>query len=62
MALGEVFPAVQVAEKTVNIAPTWWVAHQTLGRALVNVGEVGMVSYATNYSELLSCYLISNLV
>ncbi|GFO21132.1 tetratricopeptide repeat protein 33 [Plakobranchus ocellatus] len=42
MAVGEVFPAVQTAEKTVRFAPTWWVGHQTLGRALANVGEVRM--------------------
>ena len=43
MAVGEVFPALQTAEKTVKISPTWWVGHQTLGRALANVGEVKMV-------------------
>ncbi|RUS82430.1 hypothetical protein EGW08_009818 [Elysia chlorotica] len=42
MAVGEVFPALQTAEKTVRISPTWWVGHQTLGRALANVGEVKM--------------------
>ncbi|CAL1533498.1 unnamed protein product [Lymnaea stagnalis] len=40
MAVGEVFPAMQMAEKTVVMAPTWWVGHQTLGRALANIGEV----------------------
>lgn len=42
MAVGEVFPALQAAEKTVKVLPTWWIAHQTLGRALANVGEVKM--------------------
>ncbi|GFS13648.1 tetratricopeptide repeat protein 33 [Elysia marginata] len=42
MAVGEVFPALQTAEKTVKILPTWWIGHQTLGRALANVGEVKM--------------------
>ncbi|XP_059151636.1 tetratricopeptide repeat protein 33-like [Physella acuta] len=40
MAVGEVFPALQMAEKTVDMAPLWWVGHQTLGRALANTGEV----------------------
>ncbi|CAG5121116.1 unnamed protein product [Candidula unifasciata] len=40
MAVGEVFPALQAAERVVALTPTWWVGHQTLGRALANIGEV----------------------
>lgn len=44
MAVGEVFPAVQAAEYAVKLDPTWWEARQTLGRALLNMGEVNLVS------------------
>ena len=43
MELCEVFPAVQAAKKAVEFAPLWWVAHQTLGRAYLGLGEVRMV-------------------
>ena len=44
MELCEVFPAVQAAKKAVELAPHWWVAHQTLGRAFLGLGEVRLVS------------------
>jgi len=44
MELCEVFPAVQTAKKAVELAPTWWIAHQTLGRAYLGLGEVSLVS------------------
>lgn len=43
MELCEVLPAVQSAKKAVEYAPTWWIAHQTLGRAYLGLGEVKMV-------------------
>jgi hypothetical protein len=43
MAVGEVFPAVQTAQQAVSAQPTWWVGHQTLGRAQLNMGEVKLV-------------------
>lgn len=43
MELKEVFPAVQAAEKAVELDPTWSVARQTLGRAQLGLGEVYMV-------------------
>jgi hypothetical protein len=43
MELCEVFPAVQSAKKAVEYSPTWWIAHQTLGRAYLGLGEVKMV-------------------
>ena len=43
MELCEVFPAVQAAKKCVELSPLWWVAHQTLGRAFLGMGEVRMV-------------------
>lgn len=42
MELSELYPAVQEARKAVESCPTWWVAHQTLGRALLGLGEVRM--------------------
>ncbi|KAH3848885.1 tetratricopeptide repeat protein 33-like [Dreissena polymorpha] len=42
MELCEIYPAVQAAKKAVQFAPTWWIAHQTLGRAFLGLGEVRM--------------------
>ncbi|KAL3870104.1 hypothetical protein ACJMK2_042717 [Sinanodonta woodiana] len=42
IALNEPFQAVQAARKSHELNPLWWVAHQTLGRALISVGEVKM--------------------
>ncbi|ESN99938.1 hypothetical protein HELRODRAFT_101226 [Helobdella robusta] len=42
MQLNELMPAVNAAEKTVKLNPSWWVGHQTLGRTLLNIGEVKM--------------------
>ena len=44
MEVGEVFVAVQCAEKAVQLSPTWTVARQTLGRSQLGIGEVHMVS------------------
>lgn len=44
MALNELYPALQAAEKTTEINPLWWIGHQTLGRARLGLGEVRMVS------------------
>lgn len=52
MELCEVFPAVQSAKKAVEYAPTWWIAHQTLGRAYLGLGEVKMVICAFRVSSL----------
>jgi len=43
LELEEVFPAVQAAEKAVQLDPTWAIAKQTLGRAQLGMGEVHMV-------------------
>lgn len=40
------FPAVQAAEKAVELAPTWAIARQTLGRAQLGLGEVYMVQWS----------------
>ncbi|XP_077549636.1 tetratricopeptide repeat protein 33-like isoform X1 [Haemaphysalis longicornis] len=42
MLLREDFAAVQEAEQVVKLDPTWWVAHQTLGRARLQLGEIHM--------------------
>ena len=44
MELQEVHPAIQAAQQAVKTSPVWWVAYQTLGRALLSVGEVQLVS------------------
>ena len=31
--LNELYPALNAAEKTVEMNPLWWIGHQTLGRA-----------------------------
>lgn len=43
MEVGEVFPAVQCAERAVELSPTWAIARQTLGRAQIGLGEVYLV-------------------
>ena len=55
MQVGEVLPAIQAAKKAVFLNPKWWVAHQTLGRALMGVGEVkqvGKLSYDPKIQDL----------
>lgn len=41
--LGELYPAVESAEKAVKLDVTWAVAQQTLARAQVGIGEIEMV-------------------
>ena len=53
LILNELFPAVQVARKAVEMNPQWWVAHQTLGRAQLNLGEVQLVSCGMQCSDFL---------
>ena len=48
MEVGEVFEAVQSAEKAVEFSSTWATARQTLGRAQLGIGEVHMVSCNPN--------------
>ncbi|RWS14482.1 hypothetical protein B4U79_07271 [Dinothrombium tinctorium] len=40
MELNEIFPAVEAALKSVQLKCNWFVAYQTYGRALLNVGEI----------------------
>ncbi|XP_003728867.1 tetratricopeptide repeat protein 33 [Strongylocentrotus purpuratus] len=42
MELHEVFPAVEAAQQATVLAPQWWVAYQTLGRAQIGLGEITM--------------------
>ena len=44
MEVGEVFEAVQCAEKAVQLSATWTTARQTLGRAQLGIGEIHLVS------------------
>ena len=43
MQLNEVLPAINAAQKAVEVNPVWWVGHQTVGRAHLGLGEVQMV-------------------
>uniref|UniRef100_A0A4W3GWS6 Tetratricopeptide repeat protein 33 n=1 Tax=Callorhinchus milii TaxID=7868 RepID=A0A4W3GWS6_CALMI len=47
LMLDAVFRAVQVAEVAVRLAPRWWVALQTLGRAQLNMGEISLVWWSS---------------
>lgn len=40
--MGEVYPALKAAEAAVKLCPNWWVGLQTLGRAQLGLGEVGL--------------------
>ncbi|KAG0714623.1 Tetratricopeptide repeat protein 33 [Chionoecetes opilio] len=42
MQVGEVYPALKAAEAAVQQRPNWWVGLQTLGRAQLGLGEVGL--------------------
>ncbi|XP_064477544.1 tetratricopeptide repeat protein 33-like [Ornithodoros turicata] len=42
MLLREDFEAVKAAETAVKHDPTWWAAHQTLGRSRLALGEISM--------------------
>lgn len=44
MQVGEVFPAVQAAEKATQLNRTWSEGFQTLGRSQIGLGEVDMVN------------------
>lgn len=52
LILHEVFPAVQFAEKATRLQPNWWSAFQTLGRALLGLGEVHLVSINNSFNSL----------
>lgn len=45
LELGEIFPAVETAEKAVQCDLTWSAARQALGRAQLGLGELEMVSW-----------------
>ena len=42
MSLHEWLPSIKCSEECVRLKPVWWVGHQTLGRAQMGLGEVGM--------------------
>ncbi|XP_071502117.1 tetratricopeptide repeat protein 33-like [Diadema antillarum] len=42
MELQEVYPAVEAAHQATTANPRWWIAHQTLGRAQLGLGEITM--------------------
>ncbi|KFD53413.1 hypothetical protein M514_05677 [Trichuris suis] len=51
---GEDFLAVQSAQKAVECSPLWSDAHQTLGRALLNFGEVKLAVRSFSRAILLN--------
>ena len=44
LILSELYPAVESAQKAVDLDPCWALGQQTLGRAQLGLGEVEMVS------------------
>ena len=42
ISLHEWVPSIKCSSECVRLQPTWWVAHQTLGRAQMGLGEVAM--------------------
>lgn len=40
MDLNELFPAVKAAKMSVSYNSQWWIGWQTLGRSLLNMGEI----------------------
>ncbi|KAF2351847.1 Tetratricopeptide-like helical domain [Trinorchestia longiramus] len=40
MQVGEYVTSIKYAEQAVTAAPLWWCSHQTLGRALMGIGEL----------------------
>ena len=50
MAVGEVCPAVRAAKKAVFLNQQWWIGHQTLGRALLGMGQVNAVNVIGIYT------------
>ena len=49
MELNEIFPAVENAKKAIHLKPDWAEGHQTLGRGLLNIGELKLVKLAAFY-------------
>lgn len=56
MEVGEVFEAVQSAEKAVELCSTWSTARRTLGRAQLGIGEVHMVSELQHHRYIILYY------
>ena len=42
LSLHEWVPSISCSSQCVRLQPTWWVGHQTLGRAQMGLGEVAM--------------------
>ena len=42
MNVHEWVPSIQCSEACIRLQPGWWVGHQTLGRAQIGLGEVGL--------------------
>ena len=42
LSLHEWVPSISCSSECVRLQPTWWVGHQTLGRAQMGLGEVAM--------------------
>ena len=42
MSLHEWIPSIRSCEECIRLSPGWWVGYQTLGRAQIGLGEVGL--------------------
>ena len=46
MELGEIHPAVESATRAIHLKPDWAEGYQTLGRSLLNIGQLNLVCNA----------------
>ena len=63
MELEEIYPAVDSAKQAIHLRPDWAAGYQTLGRSLLNIGALNLVSnflFATVILILFFC-LVSEL-
>ena len=58
MELEEIFPAVEAAKKAVHLRPDWPQGRQTLGRSLLNVGQLYPASIFKFLNSLISSQAI----
>ena len=44
MELAEIYPAVESAKRAIHLKPDWAEGYQTLGRSMLNTGQLILVS------------------
>ena len=53
MQLEEIYPAFESAKRAIHLKPDWAEGYQTLGRSLLNIGKLNLVS-SHNYDLFFS--------